>query len=169
MNSSAQSAVERLQNALTAAQSEREIVITRIFEAPRALVWRAWTNPQHVGQWWGPHGFTTTVHEMAVKPGGVWRYTMHSPDGTDCLNQIEFVEVIEPERLAYWHSDDSNAHQPFHVTVSFDEQNEKMSLVMRLLFQTAAERVQMVEEFNAIEGLSSTLDCLAEHLKTRAS
>ncbi len=69
----------------------------------------------------------------------------------------------------YWHSDDSSAHQPFHVTVSFNEQNEQTNLVMRLLFHTEAERVQMVDEFNAIEGLNSTLDCLAEHLKTRAS
>jgi uncharacterized protein YndB with AHSA1/START domain len=61
----------------------REIVLTHVFDAPRELVWNAWTDPQQVVEWWGPRGFTTTIHEMDVRPGGIWRHTMHGPDGTD--------------------------------------------------------------------------------------
>lgn len=170
MNNTDQSTLKRLEDALPlAAQGEREMVITRVLAAPRALVWRAWTNPQHVARWWGPQGFTNTVHEMDVKPGGVWRYIMHSPDGIDYPNKIEYIEVVEPERLVYWHSDDSDIHKRFHVTVTFDEQNGQTSLFMRVLFDTEAERAQMVDEFGALEGLSSTMDCLTAYLKTMAA
>src|SRR6478752_6252060 len=60
-----------------------EIIICRTFTAPRDLVWLAWTDPNHVGRWWGPAGFTTTTHSMDFRPGGSWRYTMHGPDGRE--------------------------------------------------------------------------------------
>jgi len=60
---------------------DREIRGTRVFDAPRGLVWKVWTEPEHIGQWWGPHGFTTTTHKMEVKTGGVWRFVMHGPTG----------------------------------------------------------------------------------------
>src|SRR3954471_663109 len=81
--------------------SDREIVISRLFDAPRELVWAAWTDPQQVVQWWGPKGFTTTIHEMDVRPGGVMRHTMHGPDGTDYANKSVFKEVVKPERIVY--------------------------------------------------------------------
>ena len=81
--------------------SDREISATRIFDAPRDLVWRAWTDPQQIVQWWGPNGFTTTTYHMEVKPGGVWRLVMHGPDGRDYPNRITFLEVVEPERLVF--------------------------------------------------------------------
>jgi uncharacterized protein YndB with AHSA1/START domain len=58
-------------------------VITRVLDAPRALVFEAFTDPVHIGEWWGPDGFTNTMQEMHVKPGGAWRHIMHGPDGTD--------------------------------------------------------------------------------------
>ena len=76
----------------TTAAAEREISITRLFDAPRELVFEAWTDPEQVVQWWGPHGFTTTIHEMDVRPGGVWRFIMHGPDGTDYDNRVVFEE-----------------------------------------------------------------------------
>ena len=79
-----------------ASTADREIAATRIFDAPRELVWKAWTDPKHVAQWWGPNGFTNTIHEMNVSPGGVWRFMMHGPDGTDYPNRIVFIEVVEP-------------------------------------------------------------------------
>jgi len=81
--------------------AEREIVMTRVFDAPRELVFQAWTDPMHVAQWWGPEGFSTTIHEMDVRPGGVWRLTMHGPDGRDYKNKMVFLEVARPERLVY--------------------------------------------------------------------
>ena len=78
--------------------ADREIVSARVFDAPRELVWKAWVDPKHVAQWWGPKGFTNTIHEMDVRPGGVWRFAMHGPDGTDYKNEIVFIEVVRPER-----------------------------------------------------------------------
>lgn len=91
-------------NAKTAPAEEfadREIVITRVFDAPRELVWNAWTDPKQIVRWWGPRGFITTIHEMDVRPGGVWKSTMHGPDGTDYPSQSVFVEVVKPERIVY--------------------------------------------------------------------
>lgn len=70
--------------------ADREIVITRVFDAPREQVFDAWTDSEHVSQWWGPNGFTTTTHEMDVRPGGVWRFIMHGPDGVDYKNRIVY-------------------------------------------------------------------------------
>lgn len=66
-----------------------------------------WTDPKHIA-WWGPNGFTNTIHEMNVKPGGVWRFIMHGPDGTDYPNKILFIEVVKPERLVYTHGSDED-------------------------------------------------------------
>jgi len=63
--------------------ADREIVITRVFEAPRELVWRAWADPEHVAQLWGPEGFTTRVTDLDLRPGGRWRYVMVGPDGAE--------------------------------------------------------------------------------------
>jgi uncharacterized protein YndB with AHSA1/START domain len=60
---------------------DREIITSRVYDAPRELVFKAWTDPKHIARWWGPNGFTTTIHEMDVRPGGAWRFIMHGPDG----------------------------------------------------------------------------------------
>lgn len=144
--------------------TDRELVITRTFGAPRELVFEAWTDPEHVAQWWGPRGFTITIREMDVRPGGVWRFVMHGPDGVDYDNRIEYVEIVKPERLVYRHGSDveGDAGQ-FQVMVTFAEKGGKTELTMRMLFATAAQRDETVE-FGAIEGANQTLDRLAEHL-----
>jgi hypothetical protein len=78
----------------TALVGDSEIRATRVFDAPRKLVWKVWTDPDHVGKWWGPNGFTTTTYGMEVKPGGIWRYVMHGPDGRDYRNKVTFLEVL---------------------------------------------------------------------------
>src|ERR1700677_3316170 len=83
--------------------ADREIITTRFFNAPRELVWAAWTDPKHIAQWWGPNGFTTTIQEMDVRPGGDWRLIMHGPDGRDYKNHSVFVEVEKPSRLVFVH------------------------------------------------------------------
>jgi uncharacterized protein YndB with AHSA1/START domain len=143
--------------------AEREISATRIFEAPRALVFKMWTDPEHVERWWGPNGFTITTHEMDVRPGGVWRFIMHGPDGTDYPNKIVYVEIAPPERLVYDHV----SGPPFHVTVLFEEEGaQRTRLTARMVFETAAVRDATIREFNAVEGLSQHLGRLAEHLAT---
>ena len=145
----------------------REIMVTREFDAPRELVWDAWTQPQHVAQWWGPNGFTNTIHEMAVQPGGVWRLTMHGPDGHDWPNKIVFLEVVKPERLVYDHSGESEedtAH--FHVTVQFEETARGTKLTMRMEFETPEERQRVVDDYGAMEGATQTMERLRQYLTT---
>lgn len=146
--------------------SDREIVITRILDAPRELVYEAWTNPKHIAQWWGPNGFTNTIHEMNVKVGGVWRFIMHGPDGTDYPNKVVFEEVIKAKRLVYTHgSDDDNDPNAFHVTVTFEDEGKKTKLTMRSVFGSAAILEEM-KKFGAVEGGNQTLNRLEAHLRT---
>jgi uncharacterized protein YndB with AHSA1/START domain len=141
--------------------SDREIVMTRVFDAPRLLVFQVWTDPAHVAQWWGPDGFTNTIYEMDVRPGGVWRFVMHGPDGVDYQNKIVFIEIVRPERLVYSHTGGAQ----FHTTVTFDdEQGGKTRLTVRMLFESAAEHDRVVRKFGAIEGLKQTLGRLAAYL-----
>ena len=143
----------------------REIVITRVFDAPRELVFDAWTDPKHVPHWWGPNGFTITVHEMDVRPGGVWRFIMHGPDGVDYPNRIVYDEIARPERLVYTHGGESEDDPAqFQTTVTFAEQGAQTRLTMRALFRSAADRDRVVKEYGAIEGGNQTLARLAEHL-----
>ncbi len=146
--------------------ADREIVITRVFDAPRELVWEAWTNPKHVVKWWGPKGFTTTIQEMDVRPGGVWRHIMHGPDGTDYPNKSVFTEVVKPDRIVYSHGGGKKrgpgAH--FEATWSFEAQGDNTKVTIRMLFPSATERDRVVKEYGAIEGGNQTLERLAEHL-----
>jgi uncharacterized protein YndB with AHSA1/START domain len=154
-------------NTSIAESADREIVITRVFEAPRDLVWEAWTNPRHVVHWWGPIGFTTTIQEMDVRPGGVWRHIMHGPDGTDYPNKSVFTEVVKPERIVYSHGGGKKgspgAH--FEATWTFDAQGDnKTRLTIRMVFPSSADRDTVVKEYGAIEGGHQTLARLEEYL-----
>lgn len=150
-------------------ESDRELRFTRTFDAPRTLVWKAWTDPAHVGQWWGPNGFTTTTYESDVRPGGVWRYMMHGPDGTDYPNLVTFAVVVAPERLEYAHGTDAANPEMFRTTVLFEEAGGKTTITMRLLFPTREERDITEQKYGAVEGANQTLARLADHLKTMAA
>jgi uncharacterized protein YndB with AHSA1/START domain len=155
-------------NSEATAASDREISIMRVVDAPREMVFEAWTDPQQVVQWWGPYGFTTTIHEMDVRPGGVWRFVMHGPDGTDYDNHVVFDQVVKPEPLVYRHGGgEENDIKEFHVTVTFDEDDGgKTRLTLRLVAESPAERDRMVE-FGALEGGKQTLERLAEYLRKK--
>lgn len=140
--------------------ADREITATRVFDAPRELVFEAWTDPKHIAQWWGPNGFTNTIHSMDVRPGGEWDFIMHGPDGTNYKNKIVYREVVRPERLVYDHL----SFPPFRVTVIFEEQGQKTKLHMQMLFETAAIRTSTIETFGAIEGMNQTLGRLEQLL-----
>lgn len=146
-----------------AVTADRTIVTTRLFDAPRALVFKAFTDREQIGKWWGPNGFTTTTHEMDVRPGGAWRFIMHGADGVDYPNLVVYTEVVPPERLAYDHSD-GDGGSAFHTTVLFADEGGKTRVTMEALFESAAERDRVVEEVGAIEGAKQTLARLAEHL-----
>jgi uncharacterized protein YndB with AHSA1/START domain len=146
--------------------TDREIVLSRLLDAPRELVFAAWTDPKQVVQWWGPRGFTNTTHEMSVTAGGVWRFVMHGPDGRDYKNKIIFIKVVKPELLVYRHAgEEDHEDVRFHVTVTFEKQGRKTLLTMRSLFETAQERDMVVSKYGAIEGGKQTLERLAEFVE----
>ncbi|MES2373549.1 MAG: SRPBCC family protein [Bacteroidota bacterium] len=141
--------------------SDRELVMTRLINAPRELVFTVWTDPKHIANWWGPTGFTNTIHEMDVKPGGTFLLTMHGPDGTDYPNKIVYNEVIKPEKLTWSHgSGIENDPGQFKVTVTFEAQGQKTLLTMRMLFVSKEERDMVVEKHGAVEGNRQTMDRL---------
>ena len=147
--------------------ADRELVFTRVLDAPRDLVFRAWTDPRHIVHWWGPNGFTNTIHEMDVRPGGVWRFVMHGPDGVDYGNRITYIEVVPPERLVYAHgSDVENDPAQFNVAVTFADQGGRTRLTMRVVFASAAVRDQMVRESGVEDGANQTLARLEAYLPT---
>jgi len=141
------------------------IVATRMFDAPRELVWSVWTDPQHLAQWWGPNGFSLTTSSYDARPGGVWRFVMHGPDGRDYQNRITFVEIVKPQRIVYRHGggDDVEPVQ-FTTTATFEAVSTKTLLTMRMEFPSAAERDRVVKEYGADKGLAQTLARLDEHL-----
>jgi uncharacterized protein YndB with AHSA1/START domain len=148
---------------------DREIVTSRVFDAPREVVWDAFTDPKQVALWWGPRGFTTTIHEMDVRPGGCWRHTMRGPDGTNYPNASIFQEVVRPERIVYSHGGGKEGGQgaSFIATWTFEAQGEKTLMTGRMVFAEAAARELVVREYGAIEGAVQTFDRLAEHLKAK--
>jgi uncharacterized protein YndB with AHSA1/START domain len=150
--------------------SDREMVITRVVDAPRELVFKAFTDPKHVVHWWGPNGFTNTIYEMDVRVGGLWRFMMHGPDGTDYPNWIRYTEILKPERLAYDHgSDEANAVAEFRTVVTFDDMGGgKTKVTLRAIFDTVKGYTD-AKEFGAVEGGNQTLGRLAEYLKTMAA
>jgi uncharacterized protein YndB with AHSA1/START domain len=157
---------EKLDSLLTGREvdsSARELVATRVLDAPRETVWNAWTDPEHVAKWWGPTGFTTTIHEMDVRPGGVWRHTMHGPDGTDYPNKVVFLAVREPEVIAFLHGDPGEPDH-FFATVEFVDEGGKTGVTFRGLFPSPADRDRAVRDNGAADGLEQTLDKLADHV-----
>lgn len=84
-------------------ESAREIVTTRLFDAPRERVFAAWSSAAHLEKWWGPRGFTTTTHAFEFRVGGQWRLTMHGPDGTDYPNRLVYEEIVPFARIVYAH------------------------------------------------------------------
>ncbi|MPZ37468.1 MAG: ATPase [Rhizobiales bacterium] len=144
----------------------RAIIAVREFDAPRELVFEAWTDRKHLAQWWGPDGFTTTTSLFDMRVGGVWRFVMHGPDGRDYENRITFDEIVRPERIRYHHGggDDVEPVQ-FHTTVTFEDfGSSRTRITLHAVFPSAAERDRVVKDYGAAEGAAQTLARLADYL-----
>jgi uncharacterized protein YndB with AHSA1/START domain len=149
--------------------SDREIAGTRILRAPRALVFEAFTTPEHLARWWGPNGFTTTTKSMAFEPGGVWRFTMHGPDGTDYPNVITFLEIVRPEKIVYKHGGDADAEPVnFTTTITLEDLGRETRATWRMVFPSAQAKRFVVEKYGAADGLQQTLDRLVAYAEARA-
>ncbi len=157
-------------NSLDLDSDPRTMIGTRVFDAPRELVWQVWTDPKHLAQWWGPDGFTTTTSAYDARPGGIWRFVMRGPDGRDYQNRITFDEIVKPERIVYHHGggDDVEPVQ-FKVTVTFEDVGGKTKLTMRGVFPSAAERDRVIKEYGADKGMEQTLARLDVYLNTTGS
>jgi uncharacterized protein YndB with AHSA1/START domain len=140
-------------------KSQPQLVITRAFDAPRELVYRLWTDPKHLARWWGPHGFTTTILQMDVRPGGTWRYRMRGPDGNDYPFDGLYLEIDEPRRLVFSGTIHGDRSQQVWTEVTFTEQEGKTTLTVRQIysFESPATR-------GAPIGWSQTLDRLSDYL-----
>ena len=125
-------------------------------KAPRALVWKAHTEPALLAQWWGPQGFSITTHSIDLRTGGTWKLTMHAPDGTDYPNMMWYKEVKEPVLMDYDHGDFEAPH--FHVRTELIEEGGGTSIVTVMSFKDKASRDQTAEF--ALPGHTSTMERL---------
>jgi uncharacterized protein YndB with AHSA1/START domain len=139
----------------------RQLAAIRVFDAPRELCFRVWTEPEHIAKWWGPRGFTNTVYQMDVRPGGTWLLAMHGPNGVDYISKSIYVEVVTPERLVLDH-----VSPPFRKVVTFKEVGNKTEITVRTIFESAALLEREIARVGADKGLQETLDCLGEYLST---
>jgi uncharacterized protein YndB with AHSA1/START domain len=148
---------------------DRTLIIERTFNAPRELVWRAWTEPKHIEQWWGPKGFTTRVEQMELRPGGRTRYVMISPDGQEFAVGGMYREVDPPARFVSTDEflDDppegEELPQGVIMTATFEDLGDKTKVTLHIRHATVADRKKH-EEMGVVGGWQSSFDCLDEHL-----
>ncbi|HXB45169.1 MAG TPA: SRPBCC domain-containing protein [Puia sp.] len=143
--------------------SDRELVISRLLDAHVDLVWKVWTEPDHIKNWWGPNGFTNTIDIMEVRPDGVWEFVMHGPDGTNYKNKSIFQEIVRNEKIIFEHV----SGPKFKVTVTFAAHRKKTLLTWRMLFDSAEELNKVIKVFKADEGLIQNVDRLQAYLVTQ--
>ena len=139
---------------------DRELMLTRVLNAPIELVWEVWTKPEHIAQWWGPDGFTNTISTMDVTPGGEWDFVMHGPDGTDYKNKSIFKEVIEHKKIVYEHV----SGPKFLGTIEFEAQGNRTFIKWHMLFESKEQFIQVVKTFKADEGLKQNIQKLDHYL-----
>ena len=145
-----------------ALSAERELVITRIFDAPRRLVFKMWTEPEHLVHWWGPRGFTTISARTDVRPGGIWSRSMRAPDGSIIRKHGVYREIVAPERLVFTYATNDilgDASPETLVTVTFADLDGKTRLTLhQAAFQSVATRDDHQRGWTgALEGFAAYL------------
>ncbi|MDQ0271403.1 SRPBCC family protein [Cytobacillus purgationiresistens] len=148
----------------------RDLIIERVFNAPRELVFKAFSDSTHLANWWGPKGWTTTNYRMELFPEGVWHYCMRSTDGHESWGKSTYKEIVEPERIVYidaFSDKDENtiANMPeMMITLSFKEYDGKTNLICRTQFESEDE-LNKIMEMGVVAGLTESWDCLEIHLE----
>jgi len=141
---------------------ERTLVLSRVFDAPRALVFKVWTQPEHLARWWGPRNYTVISYKADVRVDGSFRFGVRSPENTEHWAHGTYREIAPPERLVFttaWeHPDGSPKHETL-VTLTFAEQGDKTKLTLK---QTQFESVTSRDLHRG--GWSSTFDLLEQYL-----
>ena len=139
--------------------ADRELSIERTLNAPVELVWEVFTKPEHIANWWGPNGFTNTIHTMDVRPGGEWNFVMHGPDGTDFKNRSIYREIVPLKKIVFDHFAPN-----FTATIEFEAKSDKTALKWHMLFETAELFEAVVKAHNAAEGLKQNIEKLNIYL-----
>ena len=142
--------------------ASRELRITKMLHAPIELVWKVWTNPEHIANWWGPNGFTNTIHTMDVAAGGEWHLTMHGPDGKTYPNKSVFVEIVERKKIVFQHF---NPH--YLATIAFEPNETETLMEWTMQFETTELFETVVKVFKADEGLKQNVEKLTAYLETQ--
>lgn len=130
-----------------------ELVFERSFNAPAEAVFRAWTDPACLVQWWGPHGFRTTIEYIDARVGGTWSYVLHGPDGTQYPNRAVFEEVDPPHRLVFQNTGGhvEDKHLTCRMVATFVETHGQTQVTLRMEFQSV-ERLERARQRGAVEG-----------------
>lgn len=136
-----------------------ELRTISILEAPIEMVWEAWTNPVHITNWWGPKGFTSTIHTMDLRENGEWKLTLHGPDGTNFANRSIFKEIVPLRKIVFEHF---NPH--FFTTVLLESQGDATQMDWTLQFDTAEMRDTIVRVHKADEGQQQNIERLEKYL-----
>jgi uncharacterized protein YndB with AHSA1/START domain len=148
---------------VAASSDERELIVTRVVDAPRQLVFKTWTQPEHIARWWGPQGFTTIHCEMDVRVGGAYRFGMRSPQGTERWKRGVYREIVEPERIVFtfaWENPGADVpRNELLTTVTFDDEDGGTRLTLR---QTPFASATLRDSHNA--GWTSTFERFAEYV-----
>lgn len=149
--------------------ANRTVVVSRVFDAPRTLVFTAFSTPEHLAQWWGPKGWTLPVCNVDFRPGGIWHYCMRGPDGEDAWGRAVYREIVAPERVVYVDSF-SNAEgemvpgmPEMVITMTFTEHDGKTTLTSHAQFASDAD-LETVLAMGMVQGLTETWDRLEAHL-----
>jgi uncharacterized protein YndB with AHSA1/START domain len=150
----------RLDDESVKSEKNRTMAATRILNAPRDLVWKVFTEPEHIKHWWGPNGFSITTDKHEMRAGGEWNFTMHGPDGTDYRNEMVFVELVPNERIVFSHG----PFPKFQMHIELTDLGDKTELRWRNVFEDDQEFKQAVEVFHAVEGQQQTIGRLSEYL-----
>lgn len=146
------------------ATAGREIAISRIIDAPRELVFEAFTEVRHLSRWWGPEGFTTTTRAFEFRVGGEWDFVLHGPDGTDYQEWITWTEIVPPERIAMLHGESRDDPNAFESVLTFEPDGAATRIEMHTVFPTREQRDEAVEKYHAIEAGRQTLGNLAAYV-----
>jgi uncharacterized protein YndB with AHSA1/START domain len=154
----------------TKPKEEHELVLTHVVNAPRELVFKVWTDPKHVAQWWGPRGFTNPVCELDLRPGGAILIHMRSPDGIVYPMTGVFQEVVPPERLVFTSAAlDSDGNPMFEVltTVTFAEEGGKTKQILRArVIKKTAQAAPYIAGME--QGWTQSLERLAAYVSTQS-
>lgn len=147
--------------------SNRTLTLERTFDAPIALVWEAWTQPEHIAQWWGPKGMQTKVIEHEFKPGGKWKFAMETPDGKEFITEGVYSEIVEPHKIVS-SADFKPMTEGVELHVLFEAVGDQTKFTFSVIHATE-EYCKQQEEMGFYNGWGSVFDNLEEFLKEKVS